>query len=100
MEPPEPVTQLGGTQLRHPEHRAQAQHRQRLQLVRHQLGPVPVGQPIEKTGGNRAYQAIDVGADLPGPVLGVQRAPQLAVELTVDGDDGRRAERTVHRRVI
>lgn len=100
VQPPEPVPQPGGAQVRHTKDRAQAQYRQRLQIVRHQLGPVPPAQPVEKTGGDRAHQVIDVGAYVPGPVLGVKRVPQFVVELTVDGDDGRRAERAVNRRII
>jgi len=98
--PPEPVAQPGRAQVRHPENLAQAEHRHRLQVVRHQLGPAAPGQPVERELGYRPDQVIDVAVDAPRPVLGVQRTPQLVMALPVDGDDGRGAEGAVDGRVV
>ena len=87
-------------QVRHAQHRAQAQHGQRLQVVGHQLGLVTAGQPVQELGGDRPDQGVDVGVDVSGPVLRVERAAQLVVALPVNGEDGRRAERPVDRRVV
>ena len=82
------------------EHGAQAQHGDRFEVAGHQLGLVPAGEPIGRLFGDRAHQVVDVAVDVLRTVLGVEAAPQFQMGRAVDGQDGRRAEGVVHRRVV
>ena len=94
----EPAAQGVGVEVADPEHRAEAEHRDRLEVVAHQLdlaGRVELG---EVRVDDRRHQRVDVGLDLVRAELRVDRLAQLAVRLAVAGEDRRAAEAAIDRR--
>jgi hypothetical protein len=101
-EPVEPVLQRLRRKVAQAQHGAEAQHRDGLEVARHQLGP-PVGSGehgVECGLGDRSDEVVDVRRDDPRLVLRIQAAPEVEMYRAVDRQDRRPAEGSVQRRAV
>ncbi len=93
-----PATQSRRVELGEAEHGAQAEHRDRLEVLAHQLGTAGGGDRIEMKIDDRGDELVDVLVDGGWAELRIDGLSQLAMRLAVAGEDRRTAEAAIDRR--
>lgn len=89
----EPPPERVGAEVVKAEHASEAEHGDGLEVRGHEFGLDLVRQRVGEPFREGTHELVDVALDGARPEPAVEAAPQLMVDIPVDGDDRRRPER-------